>query len=82
MVRDAAVAQWIRLCLPSCSPGFESQVHHLNFYKYKFKLCHVEKTKINRKSGRAWPMFLKNDMVLPAVPGKDANSVVASVTNG
>ena len=21
----AAIAQWIRLCLPSCHPGFESQ---------------------------------------------------------
>ena len=32
----AAIAQWIRPCLPSCSPGFESQAHHLSFFKIKF----------------------------------------------
>ena len=26
-----AIAQWIHLYLPSCSPGFESQAHHLCF---------------------------------------------------
>ena len=56
----AATAQWIRLCLPYCCPRFESQVHHLHFYQFKFKLWHVEKTKINRKRGRDWPIFLKN----------------------
>ena len=45
----AAIAQWIRLRLPSFCPGFESQAHHLCFYQFKFKLCHVEKTKISRK---------------------------------
>ena len=32
----AAIALWIRLCLPHCHPGFQSQAHHLryiiNFY--------------------------------------------------
>ena len=28
----AAIAQWIRLHLPSCCPGFESQAHYLCFY--------------------------------------------------
>ena len=27
--RAAAIAQWIRLCLPSCKPGFNSQAQHL-----------------------------------------------------
>ena len=27
-------SQWIRLRLPSCSPGFESQAHLLRFYRY------------------------------------------------
>ena len=40
-----AIAQWIGLRLPSCSPGFKSQAYHLSFYN--LKLCHVEKTKIN-----------------------------------
>ena len=30
-------------------PGFESQAHHLCFYQFIFELCHVEKTKINKK---------------------------------
>ena len=30
----AAIAQWICLCLPSCRPGFESQVRHLCFFIY------------------------------------------------
>ena len=29
----AAIAQWIRLRLPSCRPGFESQAYFLSFYK-------------------------------------------------
>ena len=48
----AAIAQWIRLHLPSCCPGFESQAHHLCFHKFVKKLCNVEKTKINKKRPR------------------------------
>ena len=65
-----AVAQWIRLRLPFCHPGFESQAHHLCFYpfKFEFKLWHVEKTKINSKRGRDWPIFLKKQLfVLPRI---------------
>ena len=29
--RATAIAQWIRLCLTFCSPGFDSQAHHLRF---------------------------------------------------
>ena len=54
--RGAAIAQWIRLCLPSCRPGFESQVHHLRFFQFlklKLFICHsnwnVKRTKINKK---------------------------------
>ena len=47
------ITQWIRLCLPSCHPGFESsQAHHQCFYQFILGLCHVEKTKINRKRPR------------------------------
>ena len=31
-----AIAQWIRPCLPSCSPGFKSQAHHLSFSQFIF----------------------------------------------
>ena len=52
------IAQWIRLRLPSCWPGFKSQAHHLLFYQFiKIELWHVEKTKIKRKRGRNWPIF-------------------------
>ena len=54
----AAIAQWIRLRLPSCRPGFESQAHHLRFHEF-IELCNVGKTKINKKRpGLAH--FLKN----------------------
>ena len=47
--RGAALAQWIRLRLPHCRPGFKSQAHHLPFYQIIFKLLLVEKTKISKK---------------------------------
>ena len=31
-----AMAQWIRLRLRYCSPGFESQAHHLCFFQFIF----------------------------------------------
>ena len=49
LVTLAAIAQWICLQLPSCHPGLESQAHQLRFYQFIFELCHVEKTKINKK---------------------------------
>ena len=33
--------------------------HHLCYFQFEFKLWHVEKTKINRKRGRDWPIFKK-----------------------
>ena len=42
---SAAIAQWIRPCLPSCRPGFESIYAFINF-----KNCVMrKKTKINKK---------------------------------
>ena len=54
------LAQWIRLHLPSCRPGFKTQQHHLHFYQFKFefKMWLVEKTKINRKRGRDCSIFI------------------------
>ena len=34
--RGTAIAWWIRLHLPFCSPGFKSQANHLRFYTVKF----------------------------------------------
>ena len=58
----AAVVQWIRSRIPSCRPGFDSQAHLLHFFQ--FKLWCVEKTKINRKRGRDWPIFFKKSIWL------------------
>ena len=36
-----AITQWIRLHLPFCGPGFESQAHHLRFdSKILCYICH------------------------------------------
>ena len=54
--RGAAIAQWIRLRLPSWRPGFESQAHHLRFFQFilfKLYICHLnwnmKRMKINKK---------------------------------
>ena len=64
----AAIAQWIRLRLPSCCPGFESQAHHLCFFQFilfKLYFCHlnlnVKTTKINKKEVGIGP-FLRKDL--------------------
>ena len=53
----AAIAQWIRLCLPSRRPGFNSQAQDQHFYQFIFELRHVEKTKMNRKEIGIGPDF-------------------------
>ena len=50
--RDAAIAQWIRLCLSSCHSGFESQAHH-HLY------LHCEKNQNKQKQAVFGP-FWKN----------------------
>ena len=42
---------------PSCDPGFETQEHHLRFYRFIFELCHLEKTIINEKEADIGPIF-------------------------
>ena len=56
--RGSAIAQWIRLCLPSCRPEFESQAHYLCFHRF-IELCNVEKTKMKTKK-RLGLAYLKN----------------------
>ena len=65
----ATIAQWICLHLPSCRPGFESQAHHLCLNQFIFEMCHVEKTKINKRASFClfssipawdWPILEKN----------------------
>ena len=49
--KGGAIAQWIRLCLPSCGRGFESHAHHLCFYSQKlFCICRfIEKKDENKQ---------------------------------
>ena len=73
----AAIAQWIRLRLPSCHPGFESQAHHLHFFQFtlfKLYICHlnwnVNRTKINKKEARIGPFLKKQSRNLYLVYNK------------
>ena len=44
-----AIAQWIRLRLPSCCPGLEFQAHYQCFKKQLiFESSHIEMTKMNK----------------------------------
>ena len=82
--RGDAIAQWIRLRLPSCCPWFETQAHHLCCHHLWSQLepyiclCIVKRTKIKQK-GLDWPIFKKrwltssNDAELP----RDPRSLVA-----
>ena len=63
----AAIAQWIRLCLPFYHPGFESKARHLGFYHFKSHLsfiCHVKRTKIIKKRP-SLAIFIKKYLFLP-----------------
>ena len=52
----AAIAPWFRLRLPSCSPGFESQAHHLRFFQFVLKL-YRENNKNKQKEAGIGPFF-------------------------
>ena len=58
--RSAAIAQWIRLRLSFCRPGFESQAHHLRFYhlQYLCYICRVKRTKINKNRHGSFSVYL------------------------
>ena len=69
--RGAAIAQWIRLRLPSCRPGFESQAHHLCFFQFilfKLYVCHlnwnVKRTKNKQKEAGVGPFFKKHSSAI------------------
>ena len=55
----AAIAQWIRLCLPICSPRFESQAHHQCFLLYRQMLyfCNLTLYWEKDETGRIWPIL-------------------------
>ena len=62
-----AIAQWIRLHLASCGPGFESQAHSQCFSVYSQILCYIchcieKRTIINKKRLCFALIFLKQEM--------------------
>ena len=48
LLSEAAIAQWIRLLLPSCSPGFYPQTQNLCFFNLYLN-SDDKRTKINKK---------------------------------
>ena len=61
------IAQWIRLRLSFCSPGFESQAYHRHFFQFILCTCHlnwnVKRMKINQK--RPGLAHLKKIVIMP-----------------
>ena len=57
----AAIAQWFRLRLPSCGPGFESQAHHLRFFQFVLLklLLELEKNENKQKEAGIGPYLKK-----------------------
>ena len=53
----AAIAPWFRLRLPSCSPGFESQAHHLRFFQFVLLKLYRENNKNKQKEAGIGPFF-------------------------
>ena len=56
----AAIAQMFHLHLPSCGPEFESQAHHLCFFKFALLKLQCEKNEYKQKEARIGP-FLKKE---------------------
>ena len=54
--RVAAIAPWFCLRLPSCSPRFESQAHHLCFFSICIEIVTRKELKLTKR-GRDWPTF-------------------------
>ena len=59
----AAIALWFHLRLPSCGPGFESQVHHLHFFQFVLLKLYRENNENKQKEAGIGPFFLKKVIV-------------------
>ena len=64
MVRGAAIAQWIHLCLPSCRHGFESQAHHLWFHQFIKKIVYCRKDENKQKEAEIGPYLKKGSIIV------------------
>ena len=56
----AAIALWFHLRLPSCGHRFESQAHHLCFFKFVLLKLYRENNENKQKEAGIGPFFLKN----------------------
>ena len=61
----AVIPLWFHLHLPSCSPRFKSQAHHLRFCQFVLvKLCNEKRTKINKKRPGLSHLFFEKARVV------------------
>ena len=72
--RRAAIAQWIRVRLPSCVPEFESQAH-----MYAFSFClklslYCERNENKRKRGRSLPRLKKMTTGIKTITEEDLDA--------
>ena len=58
----AAIALWFHLRLPSCGHRFESQAHHLCFFKFVLLKLYRENNENKQKEAGIGPFFLKKDL--------------------
>ena len=56
---EAVIAQWIRLHLLYCGPGFDSQAKHLRFFNLN---CYWEKDENKSQEARIGP-YLETDII-------------------
>ena len=75
----AHTAQWIRLCLPFCSPGFESHALHLCFAFFNLN-CNLKRTKINKKRGRNGPFSKKKKVLASLIRYGSSQKLVTSLS--
>ena len=59
----AAIALWFHLRLPSCSPGFESQAHHLRFFQFVLLKLYRENNE-NKQEAGIGPFLIKKAMLI------------------
>ena len=60
----AAIDPWFHLHLPACSPGFESQPHHLHFFQIVILKLQWEKDKNKQKEAGIGPKTIHHKKYL------------------
>ena len=73
----AAIAQWIRLCIPFCSPRFKSQAQHLHFIRFTFEFW-CEKDESKQKEAKISPELPKKDTAFTNLNWKSYNFLIGA----